>query len=175
MTTALKTDIREDVKYKKFKHIVLTEEKKIDEAVHIEELTGLHTSRISRTLYGKKGQYSAETLMEASLQDLSVRSRMVEIRVQLALHADIIETAIKSISKYIYVEYLLNDPCYTTEGQRNNFISDFLARWNEDLRKYKSIIEMADTFIKDIDQAGFNLRNMMDCLKLLSETKGKII
>lgn len=175
MTATLRNAIREDRKYLKFKKIVLEEQKKIDEQVHIDELTGLHTSRISRTLYGKRGQYSAETLMEASLQDLSVRSRMVEIRVQISLHTGMIEAAIKAISKYIYVEYLLNDPCYVTEGQRNGFIADFLSQWTKNLEHYNAILQMADTFIKDVDQAGFNLRNMMDCLKLLSETKGKII
>lgn len=80
-----------------------------------------------------------------------------------------------SISKHIYSNYLVIEPSLKTEAQKNNFISDFLAVYKEYVKKGTPIVEMADAFIKDIDQAGFSLRNMMDCLKLLSETKGKII
>lgn len=113
--------------------------------------------------------------MEASLQDLAARSRMVEIRVQLSRRLALLEALISSISKHIYSNYLVIEPSLKTEAQKNNFISDFLAVYKEYVKKGTPIVEMADAFIKDIDQAGFSLRNMMDCLKLLSETKGKII
>lgn len=175
MTLTLKKAIRADSKYTKFKEIMTKELGRIDLEADITELKTLHQTRQSRVLYGNKNKYSANVLMEASLQDLSARSRMVEIRVSLSNRLAVMESAIKAFSRYIYVEYVLNDPNYTTEAQRNNFISDVLVVWKEKVERGKIVLEMADAFIKDIDQAGYNLRNMMDCLKLLSETAGKVI
>ena len=175
MSEELRNKIKEDEKYKKFKNAFLKEYKKIDLEVDKDQLINLQSTRLSRTLSGKKEMYSANSLMEASLQDLAARSRMVEIRVQLSRRLALLEALISSISKHIYSNYLVIEPSLKTEAQKNNFISDFLAVYKEYVKKGTPIVEMADAFIKDIDQAGFSLRNMMDCLKLLSETKGKII
>ena len=175
MSEELRNKIKEDEKYKKFKNAFLKEYKKIDLEVDKDQLINLQSTRLSRTLYGKKEMYSANSLMEASLQDLAARSRMVEIRVQLSRRLALLEALISSISKHIYSNYLVIEPSLKTEAQKNNFITDFLAVYKEYVKKGTPIVEMADAFIKDIDQAGFSLRNMMDCLKLLSETKGKII
>jgi hypothetical protein len=39
----------------------------------------------------------------------------------------------------------------------------------------QALIDMLDQIIKDIDAASFHLRNMMETMKLLDGTKGKVI
>ena len=166
--------IREDPEYKKFKKIISIEEEKLHLEQDQTEVLSLHSSRISRTIYDKR-QYSPQILMDASTMDLSFRSRMVELRVKASLHISMMEAAINSIRKYIYTKYAKQNPSLSTEAARNSFIDTVLKNYIADIDRAKAFITLCDTLIKDIDQAGFNLRNMLDCLKLLAEVKGKIV
>ena len=75
----------------------------------------------------------------------------------------------------MYSKYVQNSNVFTTENSRQSYINTVLKSYISEVDKAKSFIQLCDTLVKDIDQAGFNLRNMLDCLKLISETKGKVI
>lgn len=166
--------IRDDAEYKKFRKVIKLELERLNLEQDQKEVLSLHASRISRTIYDKR-QYSPHVLMDASTMDLAFRSRIVEIRVKASLHISIMEAAISSIRQYIYTKYVQNNNIFSTENARQSYISTVLKSYISEADKAKSFIILCDTIVKDIDQAGFNLRNMLECLKLISETKGKII
>lgn len=166
--------IRDDTEYKKFRKVIKLELERLNLEQDQKEVLSLHASRVSRTIYDKR-QYSPHVLMDASTMDLAFRSRIVELRVKASLHISIMETAINSIKQYIYSKYVQNSNVFTTENSRQSYINTVLKSYISEVDKAKSFIQLCDTLVKDIDQAGFNLRNMLDCLKLISETKGKIV
>lgn len=166
--------IREDSEFEKFKRVIKREKERLHLLEDEKEVLGLHASRISRTMYDKR-QYSAQALMDATSSDLAYRSRMVELRVKASLRISMMEAAIGSIRKYIYTKYVKANGAFSTEASRQAFIDTVLKSYITDVNEARALIELCDTLIKDIDQASFSLRNMLECLKLLSETKGKII
>src|SRR5579862_4886457 len=78
--TEILSEIRKDPRYRKFKAILQRTQGQLDLDKDRTEALSLHASRTSRKLYGDR-QYSVKALIDASLRDLSFRSRMVEIRV----------------------------------------------------------------------------------------------
>ena len=164
--------IREDEEYKKFRKVIKLELERLNLEQDQKEVLSLHASRLSRTIYDKR-QYSAQILIDASMMDLAFRSRMVEIRVKASLHVSIMEAAISSIRKYLYSKYVQSS--FSNESARQSYIDTVLKAYLKEVEKAKAFLQLCDTLVKDIDQAAFNLRNMLECLKLLSETKGKII
>lgn len=166
--------IRNDDEYKKFKRIIKLELDRLNIEQDQKEVLSLHSSRLSRSIYDKR-QYSAQVLIDASMMDLSFRSRIVEIRVKASLHVSIMQAAISSIKKYIYSKYVQNSAQFSTEASRQAYIDTVLKNYVKAVDAVESFLQLCDTIVKDIDQAGFNLRNMLECLKLLSETKGKIV
>ena len=166
--------IRDDEEYKKFRKVIKLELERLNLAQDQKEVLSLHSSRLSRTIYDKR-QYSAQILIDASMMDLAFRSRIVEIRVKASLHISIMETAIASIKKYLYSKYIQTSASFGTENARQSYIDTVLKAYLKEVEKAKAFLQLCDTLVKDIDQAAFNLRNMLECLKLLSETKGKII
>lgn len=166
--------IREDEEYQKFRKVIRLELERLKLEQDQKEVLSLHASRLSRGIYDKR-QYSAQMLIDASMMDLSFRSRIVEIRVKASLHISIMEAAIGSIRKYLYSKYVQSSSSFSTENSRQSYIDTILKSYIKEVEKAKAFLQLCDTLVKDIDQATFNLRNMLECLKLLSETKGKII
>lgn len=166
--------IREDEEYQKFRKVIRLELERLKLEQDQKEVLSLHASRLSRSIYDKR-QYSAQILIDASMMDLSFRSRIVEIRVKASLHISIMEAAIGSIRKYLYSKYVQSSNNFSTENSRQSYIDTILKSYIKEVEKAKAFLQLCDTLVKDIDQAAFNLRNMLECLKLLSETKGKII
>lgn len=172
--SSLLNRIRKDPEYLQFRRIIKLEQSKLKVEEDIKEVLSLHASRTSRTIYDKR-QYSPQAIVDATTMDLSFRSRMVELRVKASLHISLMQAAIGSIRKYIYTKYAKPCGAFTTEAARNSFIDTVLKNYISDVENAQSFIQLCDTLIKDIDQAGFSLKNMLECLKLLSETKGKIV
>ena len=166
--------IRSDSEYKNYRKLVDRHLEKIDLDNVRQEVLSLHAVRESRGLFGKK-IYDAEALRSAILCDLSSRSRMVELRAKMGLRVSYIEAAIDSIRKYIYMRYAKSDATMSTETTRKSFVDTLIKDDVQELQAVKAIMELADTLIKDIDQAAFGLRNALESTKLLSETRGKII
>lgn len=163
-------DIREESEYRKFKKILAKTKERLNIDKDRTEALSMHAGRTSRRLYGTK-QYSPKALIDASLNDLSVRSRLVEVRVQCSIHIDLLHDAIKAIKHYITTQYHTELAKFKTVGQRNALIDRVV---NEALKaegEGQALIKLLDDLINDIDKASFQLRNMIEGLKLLAESK----
>lgn len=162
--------LKKDPQLKKFRNITVA----LREQIHIEkdraEALSLHASRSSRTLYSKIP--SAKHLLDASLKDMSFRSRMAEIRVVNTTYTSTLEEAVKAIKRHINTEYydLLNE--YSNVESKKNMIDRVVKTALELQGECAALIDLLDTLIKDIDQSGFGLRNAVEVMKLLDGAKG---
>lgn len=162
--------LKADPQFKKFRGIVTTLRENIDVDKAMAECLSLHASRISRTLYAKpKGP---KILLDASLMDMSFRSRMAEIRVQLAKNTAILEEAIKSIKRYVNTEFFDELNAYSNVEQKRNMVDRVVASALDLQADCLAALEHIDGLIKDIDQAGFHLRNAVEIFKLMDGSKG---
>jgi hypothetical protein len=171
---SLISDIRADSEYKKFKLIV----QKVRERLNIDkdrsEALSMHAGRTSRRLHGTK-QYSPKSLIDASLNDLACRARLVEIRVQCSIQTDLLQDAVKAIKHYITTEFVDELAEYKTVGQRNSLIDRVVASAISTQGEAQALIKLLDDLITDIDKASYSLRLMSDALKLIMEKPGQIV
>lgn len=166
--------IREDSDYKKFKTIVKTTRERLKLEADRKEAMSLHAGRISRSIYGAR-RFSPKTLLEAEAQEMGNRSRLVEIRVRASNELSVLDEAIKTIRGYISTEYDVDLREFGTVEQRRAMIDRVIKSAVNLKSEGEDFLAMLDTFIKDLDQAGFKLRDCIEILKLLDSSKGKII
>ena len=173
MSSLLK-DIRSDESYKQFRIIFAKAQERLDLDRDLNEALSLHAGRTARKLYGDK-QYSVKSLIDATLKDLSFRSRLVEIRVKASIQLSLLEEAVKSLRKYISTEYADDLKEFSTVEQRRNFVDRVVKTPLAFISEGESLLATLDMFVRDIDQSSYHLKNMMECLKLLSESRGKVV
>lgn len=166
--------IREDVKYKKFKKIVQTTGERLKIEEDRNEALALHSARTSRTLSGKKA-YSPKSLLDAEATDMSARSRLVEIRVRASIHLNLLDEACDAIKRHIFTEYYDDLRGFSNEQQRKALIERVQGVAMNLMTEGKSLIDMLDQIVKDIDQSNFHLGHMQSILEMLSNSKGKVL
>lgn len=166
--------IRKDPQYKKFKTVWIRIQKDLDIEVAVEECKILHNARLSTKIKDNKGQFSPQEIFDANAIDLSTRSRMSFIAANLQLRLSKLNSALDAIQNYILNSYQNEIGIKTIDGQKK-FLRRVLKAYIELYDQGKAALEFIQFLIKDIDQTGYAMRNMVDCLKLLSETKGKVI
>jgi len=169
--SSLIKEIRADANYVKFKKVYTSAVSHLDIDKSIMEALSLHTGRTSRMLVGND-RYSAKKLIDASYDDLRARARLVEIRVTHDKRLSFIVEATGNIAKYIRTEYADDLREFGTVADRNAFVDRVLRVPRETIEEISQLISMLDTLIKDIDQANFQLKGVIECLKLLTEKKG---
>lgn len=164
-------EARESTPYKKYAKILATAQGRLDLGAFRSEALSLHSSRTSRTLYGKK-QYSAQAVYDALLRDLSFRSRLVEIRVKVSVELSNLIEATKSIRRYLMTEFAEDLREFSTADQRKSFVDRIIKPGLDYEAEAQSIVDLVDLIIRDIDQAGFSFRNIVETLKLMDGSKG---
>jgi hypothetical protein len=169
----LKT-IRADPKYKKFKLVVQRASERLKIENDRNEALALHLARTSGTLYGKK-QYSARSLLEAEANDMAARSRWVHIRVQASIHLNLLDEACDAIKRHIFTQYYDELRGFSNEQQRKALVERVQGVAMDLITDGKSLLEMLDQLIKDVDQSNFSMGRMVDLLELVMNAKGKTL
>jgi hypothetical protein len=167
---ALLKAIRLDSKYKVFKKIVEEAEQKLTIEKDRQEVFASHAARTSRKLYtGKK--YNPSTIMDASANDLQARSRIVEIRMKAARHIEIIEKAMEAISDHVISEYHGEMRKYSNEAQRKAVIRRVQKVAKDLITDGKSLLDLCDAVVKDIDAGSFHLSHISNLAQQLHDIK----
>jgi hypothetical protein len=167
--------IRLDSKYKKFKQILQAAQEKVTFQPDREEALALHAGLLVRTLYGKK-QFSSKSILESLSQVQANRSRLVELRVRSSVHISYVKESSKALKRYVYTQYAEDlKVSYKTKDQREALLMRLTDVAEEFLAEGENHIELLDTFIKDLDQAGFTLRDMVKVLEMLVGKEGKLL
>jgi hypothetical protein len=173
MSQSLLKEIRANENYKRFLAIVETCQQRIDVDRSKNEALALHAGRLSRNLHGEK-RYSPKHIIDANMQDMANRARMVEIRVKNDIQLSTLRSAIQAMRRHISTEYAEELREFSTAPQRSAFVDRVLKASVQLLEEGEALIELLDTLIKDIDQTSHTMRHIIEALKLVSE-KGRNI
>lgn len=134
------------------------------------ELALLHTQRTSRKLYEKEATPSA--IYDASLRDLSARARMSEIKARLYINMRSLDVAYESANTHVSVRFAEPIKEYASnKAARQSIVDQALKRLVKMRNESKSTDELIDLYIKDIDSAGYALRNATELVKLIADRK----
>ncbi len=167
-------DIRADSTYTQFKKILAVTKGKLKIEESTAEAFALHESRLVRVMTGED-RYSAKKLIDAAYKDLACRSRLVKIRVTNDKHLSYLVDATKSMTKYLRTEYADDLKEFGAAGERHDYVDRILKSAHSTIHEAQQLIDMLDMFIKDIDQASYSLKNVMESLKLLADKKGSTL
>ena len=137
----------------------------------MQEVLSLHMSRTSRSMLGED-RYSPKKLIDASLKDLSNRSRLVEIRVRNDINLSHLKEAMEAFKRYASTEYAEDLKEFSTVDQRKSFIERVLKEAKQLVSDCETLIDTIDNFVKDIDHSSYSMKAVIDCLKLLDGAKG---
>jgi hypothetical protein len=163
--------IRKDPKYKTLKQVLENAQSKIDIEQSRKRAFVLHASLEVRGLYGRK-KFSPKRILSATAQIQANRSTLVEIRARLSEHVSYVEAAQAAFRRHVFSEFSEDLRDYRTKEQRDAFINNATVTVVDFISEVTALVDLLDTFIKDLDQAGHNIRHMVDVLKLLASSKG---
>lgn len=166
--------IKSDPNFTKFNRIFEGIKKQVNIETSLNEALSLHASRTSRDITGEK-RYNPKIIIDASLKDLSYRARLVEIRVKNDLQLSILKEAIDAMKRHVQTEYAEDLREFSTADQRRAFADRVVKSAKEFLAEGESFMDILDTLIRDIDQAGFTIKHIIECMKLLQGAKGTTV
>jgi len=170
----LLAEIRNDPSFTKFKRVVRITGTRLNLEKDREEALASHAARTSRTLHGSK-RYSPKDLIDATLTDGRTRSRLVEIRVKASNHIELLEDACDAIKHHLFTEYHEQLKAFSTVDQRSALVKRVQRVALNMVAEGRTLLDLLDQIIKDIDQNGHSLRNSMELLKLLDGAKSGVV
>ena len=161
--------LRESTVYTRFRKITATAlERSATFDGYLSEIHGLHTSRGVRTITRAT---AAKKLADASIQDQSCRSRIVEIAMTVAETRNWLAEAVDNFENYLKTNYsrTLSKVGCTTIAQRDAMAEHFTTDARRILSKIDSITEIGDMVIADIDKAAWAIRSCIDAVTVATK------
>ncbi len=167
-----KERLGEDATFQQYRRIVSTIEKRVTVSKFVVEARSLHSSRTMRNLKGNAP--SSDKVYEAIVRDMAARSRIVELKMTLFVEKELLESALSSISAHIRALYDLSDLARTLD-EKKVLLKKVLNKGYTLLEEIASAVEVMDLIVKDIDQAGYAVRNLVELIKLRIERPAQVV
>lgn len=168
---SLREELAEDSEWKRFRSVFKTAQEALNIGSTEYEIKSLHGTRPSRNLNAAK--VAVHVLQEATIGDLTARSRLTEIKLLAYRTEELLSTAIKQIRKYLVSQYA--DEVKALGGSnaaaRTAILDRLLSRPIEYLSSLSSLTEQIDLIVKDIDQTAFSLNRSKELLQMLLDKK----
>lgn len=166
----LQEQLKSDDTFQRYRSILRTVRGTLDLEKQLKEASYLHKRRKSRKLFELR--VSPIKLQEAILEDMSNRSRLVEIKVLLLDQQELLSTAIGLGKKHVRATYASLLSTYgTTKEAHMLVVEKVFSAGLKTLAEIDNAVAILDLLIKDIDQAGFGLRNSVDVMRMLLDRK----
>ncbi len=157
--------------YKKYKSIVQNIASDVNTEQVIKDTQLIHKSRLSRTL---RKQASPVALQEASLNDLTQRSRLIEMRVALFVHMASLKLTLKQTAEFLSVKYAKSLKGFCGTAQERKAAIDIVLQEGITLQdSMQTALDVIDMVVKDIDQGGYGLKNSIEVVKMLLGKPGQ--
>lgn len=168
---SLRSKLMEDNEWLRFRNVFKTAQEALNIGSTEYEVKSLHASRPARSLSAAK--LSVAILQEATIGDLTARSRLTEIKLLVYRTEELLSTAIKQIRKYLASQYAdeVKSLGGTNAVTRTAILDRLLSRPIEYLSSLSSLTEQIDLIIKDIDQSAFSLNRSKELLQMLLDRK----
>lgn len=168
----LKKALAEDDTYLRFRNIVRTIQKRINVEKNLIEARSLHGARTVRTLKGTAP--SATALYEATVREAATRARLTEIKITLYVEEQLLKASLDATISHLRTAYDLSFVGNTQED-RKLVVRSILRSGYKLHDELTSAINILDLIVKDIDQAGYSTRNLIDIVKIQTERPGQTI
>lgn len=138
----------------------------------VEEMQKLHKTRLVRQL--ATALPTGKNLAEAGLKDQAVRSRCTEICMDVMANANYLSLAIANMRRHILFQYddVLVDSGVTRVNEKKATVDNLFNTAQGRLQALNDILDVADLVIRDIDQAGYALKNSTAALELAVRREG---
>lgn len=164
-------ELKEDSEWKRFREVFRTTQEALNIGSTEYEVKSLHANRPSRSLNAAK--VAVHVLQEATIGDLTARSRLTEIKLLVYRTEELLSTAIKQIRKYLASQYADEVKALggSNAGTRTALLDRLLSRPIEYLSSLSSLTEQIDLIVKDIDQTAFSLNRSKELLQMLLDRK----
>lgn len=133
-----------------------------------DEVRTMHETRRVRNLKTKTSNF-VDDIIKANLQDVSFRSRLVEIMMTARSSQRKLEQALDPMVEYVMVEYAPQLKTVRTKDERKQYIRTALAKFYKHIAKAEALYEIAEMVVFDIDKAAYGLKLTVDALKISSQ------
>jgi hypothetical protein len=165
--------IQEDKKLKKFLRRCKQGAFNLDTKRMVFDINNMHKSRLARRLKTKDLIRNFQNIfIEADLQNIAYRSRIVEIRMQCFETLEDLDQYLSLIKKHLKANYSeAMKKLYTTQADRDALIDSFLQPAISRKKRMAMVIAYSDMVINDIDASGFNFKRIVDTVKISVERK----
>ncbi len=139
------------------------------------EAERLHQTRSSRRLL-LKPTISIDGLVKAHLEDMSYRSRLVEINVEVARMKRNLEMVLGAIGSYLRANHMTSLERYAgrTKTDQTHFIDALLGDGWSTVARFESLQEAVGQIIEDIDKSGWAYRNLVQLMQLAAQRESVI-
>ena len=163
--------IKKDDKYLLYKKRIEDGSYQFNRKPYLKELDNIQITRKIRFI--KSDDLLTENqknLLEVSLQNQAIRSRIVEIKLISVKKAELLETHITELKSYIALRYREGlKTLYSTTQERNNSLEYLFKDGQKILNKIQMLEEVCDILLNDIDQASWSIKSIISILELSSK------
>ena len=166
--------MRGDPKYKKLRATYSTHENfRLPTDTLLSELNDLHRARSIRILDPTDPQF-IDKVIEANLKDQATRSRTTEILVRALRAHSLLTRGVESLRFYLLITYSEELRSFRTKEERLQIVNMALQGFEEFLGKALLLKETAQLVATDIDKSAWNLKLVVESLKLHHSPESRI-
>lgn len=168
------TRVKEGTEYKRYKKVIDAVRGELNLTALEKEAGMLHYKRETTKLY--KMKLEPTVVMKATLLDLSNRARLTGMRADLHKQYEIISTANARLRHGFRAQWESKLKRLAGTAVQRSAIVARLCADGEDLQsQIESTSKLLDSYITDIDKAGYSITNTTKLLSLLIERRDQTI
>lgn len=126
------------------------------------EVFSTHASRDTRALQpGKILQSSAHNIIDASAEEVSDRSRLIEVKMQCVAEIEKLKEDLGALSRYIIVRYdTALKARHKSVTDRKAYVQAVLDKYYKRVRELEGLVTLIDLVVEDIDSASWALNRI---------------
>lgn len=169
MKSVVRKQIKSDKYVKKVIKMIDSGAFNIDTDLLLKEISNMHRSRKSRNLQLKDVvKHSQDSIIKASLQNQSYRSRCSEIKNNCITIITKLDRHIKYLKNHLKHEYnaVFNDYGYKTNVARESIIEDCLKKVLQHIDDVKTVDNACNILIEDLDKTSISINTILRTLEL---------
>lgn len=139
------------------------------------ELSTMHAARATRALRTKQVLGgSANVLIDATILDMTYRSRCTEIRMQVLAEKLDRDEVLTNLRKYILTQYAKRLKVnFKTITAQKNYVDVLLDSYTSVSKRMDHLLQIAILVSDDIDQSGWGLKLIKETLEALRPERYK--
>lgn len=170
----LKSLLKEDETYIKFRRVCRSALANVPLQDIRLEAKQLHSSRKMRKL--SSARISSVALENAISGDISVRSRLVELRVLVIRSLEVIESAVQLMRNHLRVQYSAYLDDYSgSEAGKKPVLDSLLRVGLESKSQLEALSQELELYIGDIDKSSYLATNLTNLLRMTLERKTEYV